>query len=151
MVDLTNRPTENPYEGLSLDHLFDMREQLKSEIKEIQKLVKNAEAAIEERVQEAVQHKRNQFEKETGRVEVAVDGVVVIHDVPKRVEWLQEDLRQVAHELKALGHNPDDIIKEVLTVNENVYKNLPEKMRWILNQARVVKHGKTTITMKELS
>lgn len=147
---LSNRPTENPYENLSLDHLFEIRSGLKAEIKDVNKLIKNVESVIESKVQEAVEWKRSRYEKETGRVEVEVEGVVVTHDVPKRVEWLQRELAEVGDKLGAMGHDPHDIIVTKLSVNENVYKNLPEKVRWLLNEARVVKHGKTTIELKEV-
>lgn len=148
-VQTTNRPSENPYEGLALDHLFEIKETLKSEIAEINRMVRYAESEIEKRVTEAVTERRNKFEKETGRIETEVEGVVVIHDVPKRVEWLQTELAEIADELGAMGHDPHDIIATKLSVNENVYKSLPEKVQWLLNRARITKHGKTTITMKE--
>ena len=140
---------DNPYQDLGLEHLFEIRSGLQSEVKQIQKLIKDANEAIEARVAEAVSEKRRMYEKETGSVDVEVEGLEVKHDVPKKVEWLQRELAEVADELGAMGHDPHDIVAKKLSVNENVYKNLPEKVQWLLNAARVVKHGKTNIELKE--
>ncbi|MEC7259018.1 MAG: hypothetical protein VXW58_14490, partial [Pseudomonadota bacterium] len=70
------------------------------------------------------------------------DGVTVIADLPKRIDWDQRALAELAETIAASGENPAEFIETTLKVSERKYSALPESWRKGFEPARTVRTGK---------
>ena len=86
--------------------------------------------------------------KNTGTVDVLVQGVMVKHCVDKRVVWDQEKLAALRARIAEYGDEPDAYMRSKTTysVPEKDYKFFPEPVRAIFAEAREVKAGTPKIT-----
>jgi hypothetical protein len=71
-------------------------------------------------------------------------------EVPKQVEWDQEELKRVAEYIKVeMRENPREFIDYKLFVPENRYKAWPTVIQAMFEPARTVSPGKPKITFVE--
>jgi len=80
--------------------------------------------------------------KDTGTVRIEDDGVTVITDLAKRIDWDQAKLAQIAENIASSGEDPAEFIDTKLTVSERKYTALPESWRKGFEPARTVRTGK---------
>ncbi|WP_439634909.1 hypothetical protein [Glycocaulis sp.] len=79
--------------------------------------------------------------RDTGTVRFDDEGLTVIADRPKRVEWDQAKLARIAANIAASGEDPGEFIDTKLSVAERRYAALPEAWRKGFEPARTVKTG----------
>ena len=72
----------------------------------------------------------------------------VIADLPKRVDWDQEALAQIARNIADSGEDPAEFIDTKLTVSERKYGALPEAWRKGFEPARTVGSGKASFKLE---
>jgi hypothetical protein len=82
--------------------------------------------------------------KDTGTIRFADGGVTVVVELPKRVDWDQAKLAQIAANIAAAGEDPTEFIDTKLTVSERKFGALPESWRKGFEPARTVRTGKPT-------
>ena len=92
-------------------------------------------AALEVRYATRAAEARRACGKDTGTVRLADGDYTVVADLPKRVEWDQETLAQIARNIADSGEDPAEFIDTKLTVSERKYGALPEA--WRKNMAKV--------------
>ena len=80
--------------------------------------------------------------KDTGTVRLVDGDYTVVADLPKRVDWDQEVLAQIARNIADSGEDPAEFIDTKLTVSERKYGALPEAWRKGFEPARTVRTGK---------
>jgi hypothetical protein len=80
--------------------------------------------------------------KDTGTIRFEDDGVTVIADLPKRIDWDQAKLAQFAENIASAGEDPAEFIDTKLSVSERKYGALPESWRKGFEPARTVRTGK---------
>lgn len=80
--------------------------------------------------------------KDTGTIRFEDGGVTVIGELPKRVDWDQEKLAQIAENITSAGEDPAEFIDTKLSVSERKYSALPESWRKGFEPARTVRTGK---------
>ena len=80
--------------------------------------------------------------KDTGTIRFEDDGVTVIAELPKRIDWNQAKLAQIAANIASAGEDPDEFIDTKLSVSERKYGALPESWRKGFEPARTVRTGK---------
>lgn len=80
--------------------------------------------------------------KDTGTIRFEDDGVTVIADLPKRIDWDQAKLAQFAEYIASAGEDPAEFIDNRLSVSERKYGALPESWRKGFEPARTVRTGK---------
>ena len=80
--------------------------------------------------------------KDTGTIRFEDDGVTVIADLPKRIDWDQGKLAEIAANIASAGEDPSDFIDTKLTVSERKFGALPESWRKGFEPARTVRSGK---------
>jgi len=101
---------------------------------------------------DAVKVVRTQSGKDTGTVDVLVQGVMVKHNVPKKVVWDQEKLAGIKKLIKEHGDEPDyymdTTVKTTYKVAEKVYEKMDPEVRAIFSQAREVRVGDPVITFE---
>ena len=89
--------------------------------------------------------RRAEMGKDTGAVRFDDNGYVVVADVPKRVKWDQEKLRQAVEIIRSSWNDdPADYVKTKLEVSESAYANWPRAVRELFQPARTVETGRPT-------
>ena len=85
---------------------------------------------------------RHEAGKDTGTIRFEDDGVTVIAELPKRIDWNQAKLAQIAANIASAGEDPAEFIDTKLSVSERKYGALPESWRKGFEPARTVRAGK---------
>ncbi len=80
--------------------------------------------------------------KDTGTVRLNDGNVTVTADLPKRIDWDQAMLAQIAENIAAAGEDSAEFIETTLKVSERKYAALPESWRKGFEPARTVRTGK---------
>ena len=73
--------------------------------------------------------------------------VIVVAELPKRVDWDQRALAAVVERIRAAGDDPSEYIEVTYKVPERKYNAWPESIRASFAPARTVRTGKTTFTL----
>lgn len=85
---------------------------------------------------------RREEGKDTGATRFDDNGVTVIAELPKRIDWDQVKLAQIAANIASAGEDPAEFIDTKLSVSERKYGALPESWRKGFEPARTVRTGK---------
>ncbi len=86
--------------------------------------------------------------KDTGTVRLVEDGVIVIADLPKRVDWDQAQLAALVERIRAEGDDPAEYVDIALKVPERKYTAWPTGIRTAFAGARTVRVGKPTFNLR---
>lgn len=143
----------NPFAGQSLRTLQSRREAILAELHDVQTILRDIEAAISDQVADQLQLKRDFEKQSTGTVSVIIDGFEVSSVVPKRVAWDSDELEEILAEIELddPGCNVMEWAEYKITIPETKYKKMPVGLRSKVDKARVVKHGKEKIELKEIN
>jgi hypothetical protein len=104
--------------------------------------------ALELRYAERAAEARRACGKGTGTVRLVDGEFTVVADLPKRVDWDQDRLAQIAANIAASGEDPSEFIDTTLKVAERKYAALPEAWRRGFEPARTVKTGALKVTIE---
>ncbi len=85
---------------------------------------------------------RREDGKETGTTRFEDNGITVVAELPKRIDWDQAKLAQIAANIASAGEDPAEFIDTKLSVSERKYGALPESWRKGFEPARTVRTGK---------
>lgn len=100
------------------------------------------DGAISLKYADRAQDTRQEAGKDTSTIRFEDDGVTVIAELPKRIDWDQALLAQIAENIAAAGEDPAEFIETKLSVSERKYGALPESWRKGFEPARTVRSGK---------
>ena len=100
------------------------------------------DGAISLKYADRAQDTRQVAGKDTGTIRFEDDGVTVIAELPKRIDWDQALLAQIAENIASAGEDPAEFIETKLSVSERKYGALPESWRKGFEPARTVRTGK---------
>ena len=100
------------------------------------------DGAISLKYADRAQTTRHGAGKDTGTIRFEDDGVTVIAELPKRIDWDQALLAQIAENIASAGEDPSEFIETKLSVSERKYGALPESWRKGFEPARTVRTGK---------
>ena len=75
------------------------------------------------------------------------DGVTVVADRPKRVDWDQALIAAVVERIRAAGDDPTQYVDIAIKVPERKYTAWPESIRTAFAPARTVKTGKPSFRL----
>ena len=104
--------------------------------------------ALEVRYATRAAEARRACGKDTGTVRLSDGDYTVVADLPKRVDWDQEQLAQIARNIADSGEDPAEFIDTKLTVSERKYGALPEAWRKGFEPARTVRTGTLKVTLE---
>ena len=90
---------------------------------------------------------RNEAGKDTGTVRFADGAVTVVSDLPKRVEWDQDQLAELVERIRAEGDDPRAYVDVSLKVPERKFTAWPPAIRSAFETARTVRTGKPTFRL----
>ncbi len=100
------------------------------------------DGAIGLRFAEKAHTARRDAGKDTGTVRLVEDGVVVIADLPKRVDWDQDQLAALVERIRVEGDDPAEYVDVAFKVPERKYAAWPSAIRAAFEDARTVRTGK---------
>jgi hypothetical protein len=104
--------------------------------------------ALEVRYATRAAEARRACGKDTGTVRLVDGDYTVVADLPKRVDWDQEVLAQIARNIADSGEDPAEFIDTKLSVSERKYGALPEAWRKGFEPARTVRSGALKVTLE---
>lgn len=91
---------------------------------------------------------RRQAGKDTGTVRLDDGGVTVVADLPKRVDWNQDMLADLAERIRGAGDDPAEYLDVTFKVPERKYAAWPGSIRDAFTAARTVRTGKLAIRLE---
>lgn len=80
--------------------------------------------------------------KDTGVVHFEDGPVHITADLPKKVDWDQARLAEIAHRITAGGENPAEYVEITYRVSETKFNAWPETLKSAFAPARTLKTGK---------
>ncbi len=81
--------------------------------------------------------------KDTGTVRFEDNGFIVVADLPKRVKWDQQRLKELVELIRSgWGEDPADYVKVKFEVSERAYDSWPARLKELFTPARTVETGK---------
>ena len=87
------------------------------------------------------QTEREDTEQDTVRFED--NGFIVVADLPKRVKWDQQRLKELVDLIRSgWGEDPSDYVKLKFEVSERAYESWPARLKELFTPARTVESGK---------
>jgi len=103
------------------------------------------DGALSLRYKDRATQARAQAEKDTGTVRFEDNGFTVIAELPKRVKWDQQRLKDIADLIAtSWGENPADYVKVKFDVSERAYDSWPPRLKELFAPARTVETGKAS-------
>lgn len=150
-----NRPTLDSVRMLPIgeiahlpaEHLALVQEDAAAALDASKKAKDWIDGAIALRFGDQAQALRREAGKDTGAVRFEHDGVTVVADLPKRVDWDQALIAGVVERIRAAGDDPTQYVDIAIKVPERKYTAWPENIRVAFAPARTVKTGKQSITL----
>ncbi|WP_223428085.1 hypothetical protein [Tateyamaria pelophila] len=145
--DMLNMPTGDLAQ-MPVDLLAALQAELTYAVQQAKSATARLNTALEVRYATRAAEARRACGKDTGTVRLADGNYTVVADLPKRVDWDQEKLAQMARNIADSKQDPSEFIDTKLTVSERKYGALPEAWREGFEPARTVKTGTLKITLE---
>lgn len=105
-------------------------------------IVEHIERALTLKYADEARELRLAAGKDTGVIHFDDGRVRVTADLPKKVEWDQARLAQIAQQITANGDDPGEYVEVTYRVSETKFNAWPEGIRAAFVPARTVKSGK---------
>ena len=123
-------------------------EDLEEKINTCNALKQSLEGKIEGIILPFINPERKNLGKNTGAVNLLIQGVQVKHDLPKKVDWDQTLLDAIWKRIQASGDDPLKYMQKetVYSVPEKTFKTFLDPIKKVFEPARTVKPGKPKIT-----
>lgn len=128
--------------ALSAEQLVQLQEAAQQDLQRAKTVSDWLDGAIALKYADRAQDNRQEAGKDTGTIRFEDDGVTVIAELPKRIDWDQALLAQIAENIASAGEDPAEFIETKLSVSERKYSALPESWRKGFEPARTVRTGK---------
>ena len=145
--DMLNLPA-GELAQLPVDLLAALQDELDHAAKQLKAGSAKFSAALEVRYATRAAEARRACGKDTGTIRLVDGDYTVVANLPKRVDWDQEKLAQIAANIADSGQDPVEFIDTKLSVSERKYGALPEAWRKGFEPARTVKTGTLKVTLE---
>ncbi len=151
----TNRPQLDAIRSLPIgeiaqlpaEHLALLQEDAAASLEAGKRLKEWIDSAIALRFADHAQALRREAGKDTGAIRFEQDGVTVVADLPKRVDWDQDLITAVVDRIRASGEDPTQYVDIMIKVPERKYTAWPENIQAAFAPARTVRTGKQSINL----
>ena len=101
------------------------------------------EDALEYRYGPRAKQARAPEAKDTGTVRFEDNGFIIAAELPKRVKWDQQRLKELVELISSnWGEDPADYVKVKFEVSERAYESWPPRLKELFTPARTVETGK---------
>jgi hypothetical protein len=128
--------------ALPADQLAMLKDAADQQLAQVKSLADWLDGAISLKYADRAGQFRHEAGKDTGTIRFEDGGVTVIAELPKRIDWDQAKLAQIAANIASAGEDPAEFIDTKLSVSERKYGALPESWRKGFEPARTVRTGK---------
>ncbi len=145
--DMLNLPA-GELAQLPVELLVALQAELDHAAKQLKAASAKFNSALEVRYATRAAEARRACGKDTGTVRLVDGDYTVVADLPKRVDWDQAKLAQIAVNIADSGEDPAEFIDTKLAVSERKYGALPEAWRKGFEHARTVKTGTLKVTLE---
>ena len=145
--DMLNMPT-GELAQMPVELLASLQAELAHATTQLRSATARFNTALEVRYATRASDARRACGKDTGTVRLVDGDYTVVADLPKRVDWDQEKLVQIAANIADSGEDPAEFIDTKLTVSERKYGALPGAWRDGFEPARTVKTGALKVTLE---
>ena len=155
MTDTTNRPRlgsirnlpTGEIANLPAEHLALLQEEAAEALDTARQMKDQVDEAIACRFSSEADAQRRAAGKDTGTVRFDRDGVTIVADLPKKVDWNQAFIAGVVERIRAAGDDPSQYVDIAIKVPERKYGAWPDNIRAAFSPARTVKTGKQTFRL----
>jgi hypothetical protein len=147
MSDMLNLPA-GELAQLPVELLAALQAELDHAAKQLKAASAKFNSALDVRYATRAAEARRACGKGTGTVRLVDGDYTVVADLPKRIDWDQEKLAQIAANIADSGEDPAEFIDTKLSVSERKYGALPEAWRKGFEPARTVKVGTLKVTLE---
>ena len=145
--DMLNMPS-GQLAQIPVELLANLQAELAHAAKQLKSASFKFSAAMEMRYAARAAEERQAAGKDTGTVRLVDGDYTVVADLPKRIDWDQAKLAQIAQNIAASDEDPTEFIDTKLTVSERKYTALPGSWRKGFETARTVRPGTLKITIE---
>ena len=145
--DMLNLPTGDLAQ-LPVELLAALQGELDHATKQLKAASAKFSTALDVRYATRAAEARRACGKGTGTVRLVDGDYTVVADLPKRIDWDQKKLAQIAANIADSGENPAEFIDTKLSVSERRYTALPEAWRKGFEPARTMKTGTLKVTLE---
>ena len=123
--------------------LVSLRAEVEKIVEEASKLDGKLDAALDYRYGPRARQLRAAEAKDTGTVRFEDNGFIVVAELPKRVKWDQQRLKELVELIRSgWGEDPSDYVKVKFEVSERAYESWPARLKDLFAPARTVETGK---------
>ncbi|MEI7601182.1 MAG: hypothetical protein WCJ41_17920 [Aestuariivirga sp.] len=141
------RLTVQQIANLPAFELLRLQHEAEAGLRKAKAVVAWLDAALGIRYKDRARQARAQAEKDSGTVRFEDNGVTVVADLPKKVDWDQHELAQLVERIKSSGDEPRDYVEVSFRVSERKYTSWPSGIREAFEPARTVREGKETFEL----
>jgi hypothetical protein len=124
-----------------------LQEEVDEALKAARALADRLGSAIALRYAEREAEARRAPAKETGTIRIEDGEVTVVIDLPKKVDWNQDQLAEVVERIRAAGEDPAEYVDVAIKVPERKFTAWPPAIRSAFEAARTVRTGKPTFRL----
>lgn len=133
--------------ALPSTELARLQKEAEKALREAKLTVAWLDGALNQKYAERAKAARADAGKDFGVVRLNDDGVTVVADIDKKVEWNQSELSDLVERIKADGEDPRDYVEVSLRVSERKYAAWRPYIRKAFEPARTVKVGRETFEL----
>ncbi len=133
--------------ALPAEHLALLQAEAREAVEAAKRMQDWIEAAIALRYEQRAIGARAAAGKDTGTVRFDDGEVEVTAELPKRVDWDQRRLADLAAQIRAGGEDPGEYLEVSFKVPERAYVAWPERIRQAFEPARTVRTGRQTFRL----
>lgn len=128
---------------LPADRLAQLRREIEKILEDAQSLDDKLDQALDRRYGARARQVRAEQAKDTGTVRFEDNGYLIVADLPKRVKWDQQRLKDLVEVIRSgWGEDPEDYVKVKLEVSERAFEAWPGRLRELFASARTVETGR---------
>lgn len=123
--------------------LVSLRTEVEKIVEEASRLDSKLDAALDYRYGPRARQLRAAEAKDTGTVRFEDNGFIIVAELPKRVKWDQQRLKDLVELIRSgWGEDPADYVKVKFEVSERAYEAWPARLKELFTPARTVETGK---------
>ena len=147
--DYSNLPIVGELANIPIEPLNRLQHEATELIAKYAKAKDHINQAIRLKYADQLQRKREELGKDTGTVSVEDGDFTIAEDLPKKIDWDQEQLKRMAEQIAQAGDDVSEYIAVKYTVSEKSYEAWPQHIRQSFEAARTKGTGKSRISIKQ--
>jgi hypothetical protein len=122
--------------------LFSFKNSAADLLTDAKSLCDHIDQAIDFKWNERARFLRHEVDKDSGVVHFDDGNVRITADLPKKIEWDQTRLAEIARRISESGEDPKQYVEITFRVSETKFNAWPDTLKSSFNAARTVKTGK---------